>query len=129
MFGLPPLPRTLAAALRDIEHAREHVRRSALRDLVRLAREAGSRTSALAALERALLSDRDRELRVEAAIGLADVEAHESRDALVAALDDVEQRVRQFAVLALGEIAPVGDAEVAERLRLLCAANAAALRF
>ena len=37
MLGLPPLPRTLDAALRDIAHERQHVRHSALRDLVRLA--------------------------------------------------------------------------------------------
>ena len=56
MLGLPPLPRTLEAALRDITHERVGVRRSALYDLVRLA--AGpARPRAVAALARTLLGD------------------------------------------------------------------------
>ncbi|HEY3494947.1 MAG TPA: HEAT repeat domain-containing protein [Polyangiaceae bacterium] len=129
MLGLHPLPRTIGAALRDIEHQREHVRHSSLRDLVRLAREPEHRASALAALERTLQKDQKSGLRVAAALGLADAEAHESRAALLAALDDRELEVRQFALLALGEIAPLGDVEVAGRLRALAQASDAALRF
>jgi HEAT repeat protein len=129
MLGLPPLPRTLAAALRDVVHQRNHVRQSALRDLVRLAQAPDSRESAIAALERALASDPSVELRAEAAVALADSEAEGAQRALLAALDDQALNVRQFATLALGELSAAGDVEVSARLRELTQANEAALRF
>src|SRR5262245_46807930 len=128
MLGLPQLPRTLDAALRDIEHERQHVRLSALRDLVRLA--AGpARPRAVAALGRALLRDASAELRTEAAVGLADAQASEARAELLAALDDTHVRVRQMAIVALGEIAEPGDREVLEAVRGLLVHEEAALRF
>ena len=128
MLGLPPLPRTLEAALRDLEHARPHVRLSALRDLVRLA-DGPMRPRALAALGRTLLGDSSAELRTEAAVALADAGAAEARVELLAALDDAHVRVRQLAIVALGEVAEPGDAEVVEALRSLLAHDEAALRF
>lgn len=129
MFGLRPLPRTLGAALRDIEHRRADVRHSSLRDLVRLARDDDARAAALAALERLLAKDPSAELRAAAALGLADAEAHGARDALLAAVDDPELEVQKFALLALGELAAPGDPEVSERLVALSESSAAALRF
>jgi hypothetical protein len=129
MFGLPQLPRTLGAALRDIVHERPHVRHSAQRDLVRLSREAESRESAVAALARALRSDPSAELRAAAALALADVEGHEARDALHAALDDAHLEVKKFATLALGEVAAAGDTETITRLERLGRADEPALRF
>ena len=128
MFGLPPLPRTLAAALRDIEHERQHVRLSALRDLVRLAR-GPARLAAIQALGSALLRDASAEIRTEAATGIADCEAREARAELLAALEDAHVRVRQMAVLALGEVAATGDAEVVEALGALLGHEEPALRF
>jgi HEAT repeat protein len=128
MLGLPPLPRTLDAALRDIEHERQHVRLSALRDLVRLAR-GPARLGAIQALGSALLRDASAEIRTEAAMALADCEAREARDELLAALEDAHVRVRQMAVLALGEVAAPGDAEVVEALRPLLGHEEPALRF
>ncbi|HEX5101192.1 MAG TPA: HEAT repeat domain-containing protein, partial [Polyangiaceae bacterium] len=87
MLGLPPLPRTLDAALRDVEHERPAVRLSALRDLVRLAR-GPARPRAVSALAQALLRDPSAESRSEAALGLADAGAHEARAELLAALED-----------------------------------------
>jgi HEAT repeat protein len=128
MLGLPPLPRTLDAALRDIEHERQHVRLSALRDLVRLARSQ-ARLGAIQALGRALLRDASAEIRTEAAMGLADCEATEASAELLAALEDAHVRVRQMAVLALGEVAAPGDAEVVEALRVLLGHEEPSLRF
>jgi HEAT repeat protein len=129
MFGLPPLPRTLGAALRDVQHERSHVRQSALRDLVRLASGTEGRAQALSALERALASDPLPGLRAEAAVALADADAVESVDALSAALGDPEPRVRQMAMLAFGELATPGDAGHVERARALLGASDAPVRF
>lgn len=129
MLGLPPLPRTLAAALRDITHRDDRVRASALRDLVRHARSERDRPEALAALERVLAADSKLELRADAAVALADADAMESRGALLRALDDSAGRVRQMALLALGEVAPIGDAGVVERVERLLAAPEPELRF
>jgi HEAT repeat protein len=128
MLGLPPLPRTLGASLRDILDPKERVRLSAIRDLVRLARST-ERQPALAALERVLLQDSSAECRAEAAVALADADASESTQVLLAALDDQALRVRQMALLALGEVARPGNAEVIERVRSLLVAPEAALRF
>jgi HEAT repeat protein len=128
MFGPSPLPRTLEAALRDIEHARPHVRRSALLDLVRLS--AGpSRTRAIAALARVLRADSSAELRTDAAIALADAGAREARTELLAALDDAHVSVVERAVLALGEVSEPGDPEILDALRPLLGHEQAALRF
>lgn len=128
MLGLPPLPRTLEAALRDIAHERPHVRLSAVRDLVRLA-ESPARPRAIAALGGALLRDPSAEIRAEAAVGLADCGAHEARAELVAALEDAHVRVRQMVVLALGEVAEPSDVEIVGALRPLLAHDEPSLRF
>jgi hypothetical protein len=128
MLGLPPLPRTLEAALRDVAHERQHVRMSALRDLVRLA-ESPARPRAIAALGRALLRDPSAEIRAEAAIALADCRAHEARTELVAGLDDAHVRVRQMVLLALGEVAEPSDAEIVAALRELVTHDEPSLRF
>jgi HEAT repeat protein len=128
MLGLPPLPRTLEAALRDIEHQRVDVRRSALYDLVRLTVGA-ARPRAVAAIARTLLGDPSAEIRTDAAIGLADAKAREARVDLIAALEDAHAGVVERVVLALGEIAEPGDAEVLAALRPLREHEVAALRF
>jgi hypothetical protein len=128
MFGPSPLPRTLDAALRDIEHTRVHVRRSALIDLVRLA-ATPDRPRAVSALARVLLADPSAELRTDAAIALADVEAREARAELFAALDDAHIGVVERALLALGEISEPGDPELLAVLRPLLESEHAALRF
>jgi HEAT repeat protein len=128
MLGLPQLPRTLAAAERDSLHPRVHVRVSALADLVRLTRGV-ERTAAIRAIARVLTDDPSAELRADAATALADAEAFEAREALLAVLSDPHLRVRQMAVLALGEIAAAGDKVVIEALEPLLQASEPALRF
>jgi HEAT repeat protein len=128
MLGLPPLPRNIAAALRDAEHADARVRLSALGDLVRHAR-ASERERATIAIIALLRSDPSPELRAEAALALADAGAGGASTALVAALDDDVLGVRQMAILALGELGEPGDVELAERLAGAVVAKEPALRF
>jgi HEAT repeat protein len=128
MLGLPPLPRTLAAALRDAEHPKSPVRLSALKDLVRLAR-GSEREPATLAIIALLRSDPSAELRAEAAVALADAEASVAQTALLAALDDPMLRVRQMALLALGELGEAGDRELALRLSASLDSSEPALRF
>src|SRR4051812_19408408 len=128
MLGLPPLPRTAEAALRDAEHPSAVVRLSALRDLVRHA-QGDARERATLAIIALLRSDPHAELRAEAAVALADAEAAGARQALLAALDDPTLRVRQMALLALGELGEPGDRALVERLGEELGALEPALRF
>jgi hypothetical protein len=128
MLGLPPLPRTIAAALRDAEHSDVRVRLSALRDLVRHTRGV-ERERATIALIALLRSDPLAELRAEAAVALADAQATGARTALLAALEDRELRVRQMAIIALGELGEPGDGELSDRLGSALGAQEPELRF
>lgn len=127
MFGLAPLPRTLAAALRDVNSAKVTVRASALKDLVRHARsgEAEAARALAAALE-----DSDPGVRAEAALGLADADRSEHAVALARVADhDTAPRVRQMALLALGELAPKDSAPVLATLNRARVADDPAERF
>ena len=111
MFGIRSLPRTLEAALRDMRHAKNETRISALRDLVRLA-ETRDRSRALAALCEVLTSDADLHVRAAAALALGDASATESRQALLDAARSAPLPVREMALAALGEIAEPCDEAV-----------------
>jgi HEAT repeat protein len=112
MLGLPPLPRTLAAALRDVSSSKKpEVRGDAIRDLLRHAD--GERGPVVRALEGAL-RDADPRVRALAATGLSEVGANEALPALLVLVEDEDAYVRQMAIAALGEI---GDARATERLR------------
>ena len=107
MFGLDPLPRSLEASLRDARDPKVWVRRSAVSDLARHGSGEG-RARAVEALLEVLASDPSAEVRAAAAVALADARAENATSALVDALGDATERVRQMALLALGE---VGDPE------------------
>jgi len=128
MLGFSPLPRTAEAALRDAEHPQPTVRRSALADLGRHA-HAADRERAILAIIALLRSDPSPDLRAEAAVALADADATGARAALLAALDDPAERVRQMALLALGELGEPGDQELGARLLGAVDAVEPALRF
>jgi HEAT repeat protein len=130
MLGLSPLPRTLAAALRDVRDKKLEVRISAVRDLARLAR-AGDREEPLAALCRALADDATAAVRSEAAVALADAAASECiRELTLAAADDDHLRVRQMALIALGEVAPkTSDERVREVVMDAVADESPEIRF
>lgn len=128
MWGLPPLPRTLPAALRDVEHPKRDVRLSALRDLVRHTR-GEERGAAVEKLCQVMRSDSDGELRAEAAMALADADAREALGALLEAARRGELRLRQMAVLAIGEVAPPGDEDALSVLRSAFRSSDAPVRF
>jgi HEAT repeat protein len=127
MFAPRPLPRKLGAALRDATHEKTAVRLSALVDLARLAR--GGEAEASAALGRAL-TDAVEEVRAGAAVGLADAGvATAIPDLIQAARADSSARVRQMALLALGELATSEHAGAIEVLLAAQRADAPAERF
>ena len=103
MLGFQPLPRTLEAALRDVEHARVDVRLASLADLKRHARSGSD--DAVRALVGRLKSDPEPQVRANAALSLADIDARAELDTLVAATADQEPTVRQMALLGVGELA------------------------
>jgi HEAT repeat protein len=128
MLGLPPLPRTAPAALRDIEHPDARVRLSALRDLVRHT-QTETRERATLAIIALLRSDPQAELRAEAAVALADANVATGSAALIAALEDPAVRVRQMAIVALGELGEPGDQALVGRLAESLTSPEASLRF
>lgn len=125
MLKLPPLTRNLAAALRDATNPREKVRLSAISDLGVLATEA---PQAVSALEAALARDESEPVRSAAAVALADCSARAAVPSLVLALDDAHPKVRQMALLALGELAE-GSSEVVAAIEPMLDDPLPALRF
>lgn len=129
MLGLSPLPRTLAAALRDVRDKKVLVRASALRDLSRLAQQ-GDRDVVVEALAGALRDDGMPGIRAEAAVALADAAAREVLAELVtAATEDPAPRVRQMALLALGELATEDDTEACRVIEAALDDSEPELRF
>jgi HEAT repeat protein len=128
VFKLALLPRNMEAALRDVASDKFEVRLSAVKDLGRLA-DGAARVAVLDRLEELLEADGAAGVRSEAALALAEARAVERLDALLAALSDDHERVRQMALLALGEVARADDARVVEALRDALGSGAAALRY
>lgn len=127
MFTPSPLPRTLAAAMRDVEHKKLEVRLSAVRDLGRLA--AAPDEQAIATLLRTLSSDPSPTVRAEAAMALADAGAKPAIEGLLGARRDEHPRVRQMAVLALGEVASESDQEACRAIEQTLSSDEPELRF
>ena len=128
MFGIRSLPRTLEAALRDLRHAKNETRISALRDLVRLT-QTSDRPRALNALCEVLASDAEVHVRAAAAMGLGDADAKESLEALIGAARSAPVQVREMALAALGELADASDAPVLSLLEEALTDSAPELRF
>ncbi|MEZ4375089.1 MAG: HEAT repeat domain-containing protein [Polyangiaceae bacterium] len=131
MLGFRPLPRTLNAAVRDARSAsRDLVRIEATRELARYAAsgDAEERERSTAALIEGL-ADKVAAVRGESAIALADAKAEGARDALLEASRDSNQKVRQMALVALGELAEAGDKEVAKELRRAFSSDSPELRY
>jgi hypothetical protein len=128
LFALPPLPRTLEAALRDVESKRSETRRSALVDLVRYS-DTPERPAVVGVVGRMMQSDPDREVRAAATIAVADAELTELSAQLVVALEDPEPRVRQMALLALSEVGSNISRDTLERIRPLLQSPLPGLRY
>lgn len=127
MFQLPPLPRTLEAARRDLSSPKVHVRVDAARDLGHQGRADDS--DARIDLLLTALADTAPAVRRTAALALADLEARRAFPALLGLFADPDLRVRQMAVLAVGELARAGDDEAEGRLLGLTRAGDAAIRY
>lgn len=124
MFKLHSLPRTLSAAERDLESSEVKVRLSALRDLARFPEEERA-----VELARERLQDADAEVRAGAALLLADLGARSSVPEVLRLLGDAHLRVRQMAIVSLGELAPPGDEAVLGPLGAFLTVAEPALRF
>lgn len=129
MFSLPPLPRTLAAAERDLVHPKVLVRLDAVRDLGRHSTGIeGEQEQRRGLLEKALL-DSAPPVRRQALLSLADLGDAQAIPSVVSHLTDPEIEVRAMALLALGELASSGDAEMVSKIRPFLHASAASIRF
>ncbi len=131
MFGLEQLPRTLAAARRDLAHRRRHVRLSVVNDLVRLSQpDRAERGEALTLLGKLVADDSDPEVQARAAIGLADGEAGQEQIAvLLTAARSEHVGVAEMALAALREISPAGEPRVTRLVASLARSEHGALRF
>ena len=127
MFKVVQLPRTLAAAQRDVRSPKPSVRRSAVKDLARFA-QTDARAEVLSALVRALEDD-IADVRADALIALADAQAEEHVALIVEAAGDAHPRVRQMALLALGEVGSEANAEARAAVVRALDDAAPALRF
>ena len=127
VFKVPLLRRKLSAAARDLGHTDARVRLEAIRDL-RAPGAEGERAERIAVLLPAL-ADTVPDVKKEALLALADLEAQEALPAIFALLTDGDLGVRSIATLALGEIANPGDEEALARVRPLLAARDPALRY
>ena len=125
MFGLEQLPRSLDAALRDVKNDKERVRVSAVADLARHADAPVAVTAMIAALR----EDASPEVRAAAAIALADAGAKEAVDAVLDATSDANARVRQMALIALGELGDGADQRVAKKVQAALSNAAPAIRY
>lgn len=127
MFPLAPLPRTVEAALRDAGHTKLPVRLSALADLGRFA-SGPDGERAIAEITRLLAHDPSAEVRAGAALALADAKASGAGPALLGAAKDPDEKVRQMALLALGELGS-SDRDHLETIRKALDDPAGPLRF
>ena len=110
LFGPSLLARSLRAALRDIESPKLGVRHAAARDLGRYI-DGPERLTVVARLIRAMQTDTDTEVRVSALMALVDAGATEAVQAVLAVAQNGEPRLRQVALLAIGELAEIGSEE------------------
>jgi HEAT repeat protein len=128
MYVWSPLPRNLSATFRDIAHSKPRVRLSAVADLVRWA-GTEERQRCIEQLIATLSQDEDIEVRAAAALALADTGAPEALGALIEMAREGAPRLRQLALVAIGELAPPGDSEALVQVRAALDSEAPALRF
>lgn len=127
-FGPSELPRSLAAALRDVTSPKVAVRRSAARELGTHV-NSGARREVVQRLLETARADPDNEVRVQAMLALADGGASESVGDLTGLATSAIPRVRQMALLALAELAQAGDVEVAGAAQSAIGSEFPALRY
>jgi HEAT repeat protein len=115
-FGPSLLVRRLEAALRDVQSSKVHVRRAAARDLAEHI-DSSARSRIVSRLEQLAAEDADLEVRVQGVLALADGGATESVGLMINLARTGVPRIRQIALLAIGELAEPGTAEAVEVAR------------
>lgn len=128
MFVWSALPRSLNATFRDIGNSKPAVRLSAVQDLVRWS-SSSERARCIGQLVDTLKSDRDVDVRAAAALALADAEAHEALADVMATAEQGPPRLRQMALVAVGELAVPGFAPALALARTALSSDMPALRF
>jgi HEAT repeat protein len=128
MYVWSPLPRSLAATFRDAQSPKPRVRLSAIADLVRWA-ASDERERCVDELVTLLGTDPDPEVRAAAALALADADAERGLAPLLAAATQGAPRVRQMALVAIGELAEPGQDAAVGALRAGLDSELPALRF
>ncbi len=128
VFGPAALPRSLAAALRDVTSRKVPVRRSATRELGAHVPSA-ARARVVQQLEALADQDPDIEVRAQAVLAMADGGAHEAVGTLVCLAKDGAPRVRQMALLALGELAQPNATEAIDAALAAIQSELPALRY
>ena len=123
-WSLPSLPRSLPAALRDLDETSPVVRASAARDLVRY-HDAPERPAIVESLLRRLEDETPR-VRAAAAETLGELADSAAVMRLLLAIEDDHPLVRQMAIQALGQI---GDRRAAPRLHRALADARPDVRF
>ncbi len=128
MYIWSPLPRSLGATFRDAEHEKPRIRISAIADLARWV-GTQDRESCVRKLIALVETDTDVEVRATAALALADAGAAEGLGALLEAAHAGPPRLRQMALVAIGELAEPGDAAAIRVVLGALRCDAPALRF
>jgi HEAT repeat protein len=128
LFGLSPLPRNIAAALRDMQSRRTESRRTAIVDLIRFA-DTEDRPQVLEALRHSLLQEPEVEVRAMAALAAAEAQLGELLPELLQLLEAATPRVQQMALLAIGELGRAGDGDWFKALRPFLRSDLPALRY
>jgi HEAT repeat protein len=127
-FGPAALPRSLDAALRDVTSRKVQVRRSATRDLGAHVASA-ARARVVQVLEELAEQDGDIEVRAQAVLAMADGGAHEAVGKIVQLAKVAAPRVRQMALLALGELANPDSLDAIDAALAATGSELPALRY
>ena len=128
MFSLAQLPRKLSAIKADIGNSNLRVRKDVLKDMRRSLGEESERSERISILQK-VLKDEAAELRSDALLALCDYEANTSVSHVIACLRDSEIKVRQMALVAIGELAITDDERALSSIRPFLGASDPSLRY
>jgi len=127
-FGPSMLGRRVEAALRDVQSPKVAIRRAAARELAPHI-DSSERARVVSRLTRLMLDDTDIEVRTSAILALLDGGATEVVDSMLAVARSGPPRIRQMALLALGELASPAMPEAVELALEAVESELPALRY
>lgn len=128
MFGLAQLPRNLAAIKADFASTELRVRKDVLADMRRSQGDDSERLERIQVLQK-FLSDESPQLRSDALLALCDYRSEASLPHVIARLKDSEIRVRQMALIAVGELAQGSEEQALSAIRPFLQARDPRLRY